>query len=861
MHNGDLEGKTVTLVVAQRPFETASDSGFGNWFSTLVPVLHDDGRRADAASFPANGDVWWMVLRPKREFAEPGRLLTGILELSEQAGTPGKAYYQIQADSVEAIRPAQFVEVLDLPPDRIAEARELVSRPRLLVADHPPLEQVYARWRGHLFGPLRVSSEAIHSSGDWAVTFSTARPDNIVLQIPEDALKRVPPGHDHRFRVEVSLTNKAPYHPHKNRLTHLCQYRLIPADDFRGLIPPGVPQLQLESNQAILNRAVRGLLSRARRQEFNRLLLELGDSIEGAQSEAPPEAAIFLKALHDRMGREEKEIEQLGQAVLASGLLKDQVRQAMERAEAEHIEKHAARLQTEIEEKVAAIRASLDDLEKMRQGVDEEMEGVRRQRLTAIEAELEQKRQEFARRCVDEESKLETHRHELDRQRQLLSENLTKVARDLSSNRDQIVNQFLAIAPLLQQLHLLNGPNGVAASILPATASLPAPSGAPVREAGPDRTFDLPTFVLRGPAALAVPEPAFFERFVRHTEASGFKYRRIDLAGFHLSAKCNDLTILGGLPGTGKSSLPRLYAEALSGDEADEGRRRYLHVGVSPSWLDMRDLIGYANALDRSFQPAESGLYPFLIWAQEEEARRGPDSRLYFVCLDEMNLAHVEHYFSGFLQALERPPGLREVRCFAPELVSRSDPFAAWPTLNLPRAVRFVGTVNFDETTKPLSQRLLDRSDLIRLRPSHVLDARDPALVRPSGPPVALRNYRDWVDTSAKLDRSLAELIDRLKDDLARLGCPLNPRRFAAVRRFVASAPPEICTPDAALDLQIAQRLLPQIRGLFRPGAHAALEGVQKTLESHPSGFPESLQCLAELRSSDYPADPFAEGP
>jgi len=352
-----------------------------------------------------------------------------------------------------------------------------------------------------------------------------------------------------------------------------------------------------------------------------------------------------------------------------------------------------------------------------------------------------------------------------------------------------------------------------------------------------------------------------FERFCKHVEASGFKHRRLDLAAFHLSVKCNDLTILGGLPGTGKSSLPRLYAEALAGDEFDDGQRRYLHVGVSPSWLDMRDVLGHTNALDRCFQPAESGLYQHLVCAQEEEQQRGTDSRLYFVCLDEMNLAQVEHYFSGFIQALERPHGLREVRCFSPELVSAIDPFAAWPTLRLPRTVRFIGTVNFDETTRQLSQRVLDRANLIRLRPPHLLDAKDPAPTRATGPAVTLRNYRDWIDPSPRLDRSLGELIDRLKEPLTRLGCPLNPRRFNAIRKFVGSAPPEVLKPEQALDLQIAQRVLPQVRNLFRPGAPEALEVIKKTLEAHPSGFPESLLSLEEMGDSDYPADLLAEGP
>src|SRR5262249_10020897 len=245
---------------------------------------------------------------------------------------------------------------------------------------------------------------------------------------------------------------------------------------------------------------------------------------------------------------------------------------------------------------------------------------------------------------------------------------------------------------------------------------------------------------------------------------------------------------------------------------------------------------------------------------QEEEKNRGADSRLYFVCLDEMNLAQVEHYFSGFIQALERPHGMREVRCFSPEMVAPTDPFAEWPTLLLPRSLRFVGTVNFDETTRQLSQRVLDRANLIRLHPSHLLDAKDPAPTRSSGPAVTLRNYRDWIDPSPRLDRSLGELIDKLKEPLARLGCPLNPRRVHALRKFVGSARADVCKPEQALDLQIVQRVLPQVRNLFRAGAQEALEAVKKTLEASPFGFPESLQWLEEMRDTDYSADLLAEG-
>jgi len=610
----------------------------------------------------------------------------------------------------------------------------------------------------------------------------------------------------------------------------------------------------LENEQAVINRAAKKLFSRKKRQELSHLLTEL----DGGLGTAPVEATAIIRALRVRLGDEEKEAEGLARALLESGAMDERLKPALQQAEQEHVEKHAASLQTQIEETVAALRKELVTLEKRKEAVADEVESLKRQRLASLEGELEAKRREFDVSCGKEREKLENQARELDRQRDVLSKNLAKVSAELAQNRDGLVNQFLAISPLLSQLNLMAAaPPRESAPSSPTAAPPAAPAPQEVR---PARVFALPAFVRAGSPGREVREVGFFERFCKHVEASGFKQRRLDLAAFHLSVKCNDLTVLGGLPGTGKSSLPRLYAEALAGDEYEDGLRRYLHVGVSPSWLDMRDVLGHTNALDRCFQPAESGLYQHLVCAQEEEKNRGTDSRLYLVCLDEMNLAQVEHYFSGFIQALERPHGMREVRCFSPEIVATTDPFAAWPMLNLPRTLRFVGTVNFDETTRQLSQRVLDRANLIRLHPSHLLDAKATLSTRSTGPAITQRNYREWVNESPTLDRSLGELIDKLKEPLTRLGCPLNPRRFHAIRKFVGNAPTDVCKPEQALDLQIAQRVLPQVRNLFRAGAQEALEDIKKTLEAHPFGFPESLQWLEEMRDSDYPTDLFAEG-
>ena len=52
----------------------------------------------------------------------------------------------------------------------------------------------------------------------------------------------------------------------------------------------------------------------------------------------------------------------------------------------------------------------------------------------------------------------------------------------------------------------------------------------------------------------------------------------------------------------------------------------------------MRDLLGFENLITHTFRPGS------LLYAMCE-AKASPD-RPYFVCLDEMNLARVEHYFA-----------------------------------------------------------------------------------------------------------------------------------------------------------------------------------------------------------------------
>lgn len=88
----------------------------------------------------------------------------------------------------------------------------------------------------------------------------------------------------------------------------------------------------------------------------------------------------------------------------------------------------------------------------------------------------------------------------------------------------------------------------------------------------------------------------------------------------------------------------------------------------------------------------------------------------HFILLDEMNLAHVEHYFADFLSVLEsgrRADGTSQelVRLHNFEDGKLDATGSSVPmTLRLPPNLYFIGTVNVDETTHGFSPKVLDRA-------------------------------------------------------------------------------------------------------------------------------------------------------
>ena len=195
----------------------------------------------------------------------------------------------------------------------------------------------------------------------------------------------------------------------------------------------------------------------------------------------------------------------------------------------------------------------------------------------------------------------------------------------------------------------------------------------------------------------------------KYISASGFNCDNDLVENFYISLRTKPFVILAGISGTGKSWITRLFAEAIGADET------YEMISVRPDWSDASELLGYVN-LDGDFVPGT--LTTILKTASDPENRE----KIYLICLDEMNLARVEYYFSDFLSVIEtrsEKGGRIETRRIFKENSFGPDPDgkykAAYGDLTIPDNVYMIGTVNMDETTHPFSKKVLDRANTIEL--------------------------------------------------------------------------------------------------------------------------------------------------
>ena len=294
-------------------------------------------------------------------------------------------------------------------------------------------------------------------------------------------------------------------------------------------------------------------------------------------------------------------------------------------------------------------------------------------------------------------------------------------------------------------------------------------------------------------------------------------YSKDDLNNFHACMKSGLLTILAGMSGTGKTRLPLEYASFFGLNE-DDGT--LLFLPISPSYTEPDDILGYYNPQDKIFVPSPTGLTECLI-----EASKHPE-KAYMVLFEEMNLAQIEHWFAPFLSVMEKDSEQWSIQLYSSKVeCHNSQDFPA--RIRIGTNVIFVGTINIDETTTALSDRLLDRSFVIHLEkmsfskysnlPS-TKDRREKKAI--SKPEMLLESLKprcfDAINFIAQFTPHEIDFFDRLNALLNRAdstrGVSFRCLKNIAIYMKCCSFS-DTFTPELAIDYAVDQTIFRKIRG------------------------------------------------
>jgi hypothetical protein len=257
--------------------------------------------------------------------------------------------------------------------------------------------------------------------------------------------------------------------------------------------------------------------------------------------------------------------------------------------------------------------------------------------------------------------------------------------------------------------------------------------------------------------------------------------------------------VLTGISGSGKTQLAMNYALALcNSQQNDHGQMRV--IPVQPGWYDPSPLLGYVNPIqETSYRSA-----PFLDILLQAAA---DPERPYVVILDEMNLSHPEQYLAPVLSAMETHGWL--------DLHQLGEDTTSVPQrVKYPANLAIIGTLNMDETTHGLSDKVLDRAYTLEFWNINVDE------------------FPGW--SSVSLPDGLRDKTRTVLNGLAQALAPVRLhfgwRTIDDVLSYLvfqaASSPNE----TSALDNVVYAKVLPKLRGETSQRFQKALQDIYATL-------------------------------
>ena len=819
--------------IAQKPFKTKTQNYI---FDKVIPLLNRDDYNnpiLNQDEFYNDGEIWWYPNRMPQSLI-PGSLICFCLEAATGCDpfSQDSSLYQVangsRIDTFLGVN--NGAEVFTLQDETTKCIERLKDEKAYLVLPHAPSKMIFLRVEGKVFGPyITYIDESSIQDGNSDVRVSL-KPDGnnrTIYRVADEKFKKI--AKTFSLEVQVSLNEKP---SKKTDSPSLLKYEIILPHELEKIKQSFLndwDKLDYESLSTKFGRLIRGskTFTRDIKKQIAGDIKLLEDYI--ANSDDPQSFRELISSLDALKDEAESNLKDILKIFYEAGLVDEKRKEEAEKSYLEEfIKTQSAKIQDAIFEKNKELFVLEQKLEDKRSLYEEEYEQKRKEKMKALKEEEDKRINALEAFVKEEKEKIKNEKNNWDAERKSRLESvearekaIQTMLETIESKSEEDMNRIIDIYPYLKYLKN-NGELGIHAVSETNTEEIN------------NKPFPLPQILVDGrkDALIDLAETDFFQAFTKYAQSKGYQYEEKDLRRFHNSVKCGNITILAGPSGVGKSSLAILYGDCLAGSSSEINKT--LMIQVSPSWMEKSDIIGYVNTITNDFTPAATNLYQQLIYAQEDYKNNNENAGIYPICLDEMNLAQVEYYFSDFLQILELKQDNRILSCFSKEAIKEDSQFAGYHRLTIVPTIRFIGTVNFDETTKNLSARLLDRTSLIYLNSSKMFDmpssdSQDDLGVRG---PIPYAVYQKWVRVGA-LSPDIIRFISDIDSDLRVLGGFVSPRIRSAMSTYIASAQsllPENSYQEIAFDEFFAQRILSKVRSCTLPKQLEALKSIRTKL-------------------------------
>ena len=308
-------------------------------------------------------------------------------------------------------------------------------------------------------------------------------------------------------------------------------------------------------------------------------------------------------------------------------------------------------------------------------------------------------------------------------------------------------------------------------------------------------------------------------RFRNYLAKEEHLYYDIDTLRIFISGlNATRLSILEGLSGTGKSSLPRYFAKFINAE--------VVFLPVQVSWRDKTSILGYFNDFSKIYNETD-----FLLRLYDASYNL---DKIYIFVLDEMNISRVEYYFADFLSILEYPSEQWKIRLmqlpygFIPP-AKLDDGF-----ITIPENSFFVGTANKDDSTFSIADKVYDRSTVIAFD-----NRNEPFEVKGESAPITLSYSKLKALFEAALSNDankmtkndfekLAKVTDYIYDQFeVTFGNRVLNQIDQMIPIFIAAGGKK----EDALDFILARKVLIKLEGHFEEYVKLALKGILDKLD------------------------------